>query len=129
MNLDPKTCSVIDERGEIAAMYKGVPQNDIGQFTDVIVNTTKELGINMLIRSMSPEVIICDEIGRAEDIIAIQRAVCSGVKGIFTVHADTIAEIKENENLKQIIDNKLIKKIIILDKKNKGKIKEIFENK
>lgn len=66
----------MDERNEISAVYEGVPQNDIGNFSDVIVNTSKSVGINMLIRSMSPEIIICDEIGGTEDILAIQDATC-----------------------------------------------------
>lgn len=67
------TCGVVDERGEIAAMYKGVPQNDIGIRTDVIENITKSKGMKMLIRSMAPEVIACDEIGSKEDVQAIRR--------------------------------------------------------
>lgn len=62
------TCGVVDERGEIAAMYKGSPQNDIGMRTDVIENISKAKGMKMLIRSMAPEVIACDEIGSTEDI-------------------------------------------------------------
>jgi len=62
------TCGVVDERGEIAAMYKGSPQNDIGMRTDVIENISKEKGMKMLVRSMAPEVIACDEIGSKEDI-------------------------------------------------------------
>lgn len=67
------TCGVVDERGEIAAMYKGVPQNDMGMRTDVIENISKAKGMKMLIRSMAPEVIACDEIGSQEDVQAIRR--------------------------------------------------------
>ena len=56
----------------------------------------------MLIRSMAPQVIVCDEIGSLEDIRAIEQAVCSGVKGIFTAHASSIEELKQNPNLKTI---------------------------
>ena len=107
-------------------MYKGVPQNDIGTNSDVIENVSKELGINMLVRSMSPQIIICDEIGSKEDVKAIKNATCSGVKGIFTTHAASIEEIKQNPNLKEIVESKLIERIIILDKKNKGKVQEVF---
>ena len=68
------TCGVIDERGEIASMYKGVPQNDIGIRTDIIENISKSKGIKMLIRSMAPQVVACDEIGSKEDIEAIRRS-------------------------------------------------------
>lgn len=74
INFKGKTCGVVDERGEIAAMYKGVPQNDVGLRTDVIENISKSKGMKMLIRSMAPQVIACDEIGSREDAIAIRRS-------------------------------------------------------
>lgn len=107
-------------------MYKGVPQNDVGKFTDVIDNVPKAIGINMLIRSMAPQVIACDEIGSKEDINAIERMVCSGVKGIFTTHGSSVKEILQNINLKRLIDLKLVQKIIVLDGQEKGKIKEVY---
>ena len=107
-------------------MYKGIPQNDIGKNSDVIDNSSKFDGIKMLIRSMSPQIIVCDEIGSTEDIEAIQKATCSGVKGIFTVHSSSIEEIMQTPNLRKIIDSKLIQRIIILDPINKGKIKEYW---
>ena len=73
MDFRGKTCGVVDERGEIAAMYQGIPQNDIGIRTDVIENISKSKGMKMLIRSMAPEIIACDEIGSKEDIEAIRR--------------------------------------------------------
>ena len=73
INFRGRTCGVVDERGEIAAMYKGVPQNDIGIRTDVIENISKAKGMKILIRTMAPEVIACDEIGSKEDVQAIRR--------------------------------------------------------
>lgn len=77
---------VVDERGEITALYKGVPQNDVGVKVDIIENAPKDVAMNMLVRSMAPKVIVADEIGSINDIKAINYAVCSGVKGIFTAH-------------------------------------------
>ena len=74
------TISVIDERGEIAAMYKGVPQNNIGSRCDVFDNVTKSIGMKMAIRAMSPDVIVSDEIGSKEDVEAINYALLSGAK-------------------------------------------------
>lgn len=74
INFRGMTCGIVDERGEIAAMYKGIPQNDIGIRTDVIENISKPKGIKILIRSMAPEVIACDEIGSREDVEAIRRS-------------------------------------------------------
>ena len=55
--------SVVDERSEIAACYLGVAQNDIGNSSDVLDNCPKSLGMRMLLRSMSPDVIAVDELG------------------------------------------------------------------
>ena len=109
-----KTCGVVDERGEIAAMYHGIPQNDIGLRTDVIENVSKGKGMKMLIRSMAPEVIACDEIGSKEDVEAIKEALVSGVKGIFTMHGRSLEEIKLNKDINELIENKQIEKIIFL---------------
>ena len=64
---------IVDERGEIAALYKGNPENDIGIKTDVVENVSKSKGLEMLIRSMTPKVVVADEIGKQEDIEAINK--------------------------------------------------------
>lgn len=115
MNFKGITCGVVDERGEISATYKGISQNDLGIRTDVIDNIPKALGMKMLIRSMSPKVIIADEIGSKEDIEAIEYAVSSGVNGIFTAHGESLEQIKENPILNQLILKNYIDKILILD--------------
>ena len=114
INFKGRTCGVVDERGEIAAMYQGIPQNDIGIRTDVIENISKEQGIKMLIRSMAPEIIACDEIGTKEDIEAIKEAITSGVKGIFTMHGRTIEDIKNNKKINELVEAKQIEKVIFL---------------
>lgn len=114
INFKGKTCGVVDERGEIAAMYKGVPQNDVGVRTDVIENVNKNKGIHMLIRTMAPEIIACDEIGSREDVDAIHYALFSGVKGIFTMHGKSIEDIKNNRQIYELIENREIQKIVFL---------------
>ena len=67
---------IVDERsGNLAAMRGGIPQLPIGIRSDVLDGCPKAEGINMLLRSMGPEVIVCDEIGREEDAAAIMEAV------------------------------------------------------
>lgn len=122
-----KTCGIVDERGEIAAMYKGEPQNDIGILSDVMDNCTKSDGMKMLIRSMSPEVIVCDEIGNKQDIEAINYAMCSGVKGIFTAHGNNLEEIMLNEQINQLLEKYIVQIIIVLDDKKRGEIKSIYK--
>lgn len=114
LKFTPKTCGVVDERGEIAACYKGVPQNDVGIRTDIIENVSKAQGMRMLIRSMAPEIIACDEIGSQEDVQAIRYAMSAGVKGIFTIHGKNIEDIKNNSEINSLIQEKRIEKIIFI---------------
>jgi len=126
INFRGKTVSLVDERGEIAAIYKGVPQNDIGIRTDVMDNVDKSIGMKLLIRSMSPEIIVADEIGKEEDIEAINYAVCSGIKGIFTAHGSNLKELKLNPSISKIINKHIFDRIIFLNKNIKGKVETVY---
>lgn len=118
---------LVDERGEIAAMYKGIPQNDVGIRTDVLDNVPKQIGMRMLIRSMAPQVIAADEIGSENEIEAINYAVCSGIKGIFTAHGATLEEISINPTLKTLLNLHVFERIIFLtDEKKKADIKVAY---
>ncbi|MDO5557337.1 MAG: stage III sporulation protein AA [Clostridia bacterium] len=124
--IQPLTVGVVDERGEIAAMYKGIPQNDIGIRTDVLSNISKSLGMNMLIRSMAPQVIVADEIGCKADIDAINYAVCCGIKGIFTAHGGSIGDLYINSAMRELIDMNIIERIVFLNKVRRGQVDNIY---
>lgn len=113
-NFKGLTVGLIDERGEIAATYKGIPQNNVGIRTDVMGNVDKKIGIEMLIRSMAPDVIACDEIGGVSDIQAIKKAMVSGVKGIFTMHGKNMEDLRKNDVIYNLVDNNQIEKIIFI---------------
>lgn len=117
---------VVDERGEISALFRGVPQNDIGVKVDIIENTSKALAINMLVRSMAPNVIVADEIGNKDDILAINYAVCSGVKGIFTAHGNSLLDITINPIIKELLNLNVIERIIFLDENKRGFVREVY---
>lgn len=108
---------LVDERGEIAAMYKGVAQNDIGIRTDVIDNVPKVMGIRLLVRSMAPQVIVADEIGGEEETETINYAVCSGVSGIFTAHGNSFNDLLLNPTLNELIKLNIIQRIVFLENK------------
>jgi stage III sporulation protein AA len=114
--------SLIDERHEIAACYSGVPQNDIGTHTDVF-EVQKAKGIGLALRVMSPEIIICDEIGFEDDVREISRSVNSGVKLIASIHAGGRDDVYLNEHLKPILYT--FDYLVIL--RETGKIEEIIK--
>ena len=108
-------------------MHRGIPQNDLGIRTDILNNVKKSIGIEMLVRSMSPKVIIADEIGNEDDTVAIKYAMCSGVKGIFTAHGERFEDLKDNPIFNEMLEVKLFQKIIFLDSNGRGKIKSVYK--
>jgi len=126
INFKGLNVSLVDERGEIAAMYKGVAQNDIGIRTDIIDNMPKPEAMRLLVRSMAPDVIVCDEIGSIEDIKAIDYAMCSGVKGIFTAHGNNIEEINRNVELAKLLNKHIFERVILLNPEKRGDARCIY---
>ncbi len=121
------TVGLVDERGEVAAMYKGIPQNDVGIKTDVLDNIPKAIGMKMLIRSMAPNVIAADEIGSDADIEAIHYAVCCGIKGIFTAHGGSLEDLALNPAIKNLINTHIFERIIFISNKGqKGEIEKVY---
>ncbi|MCM1497774.1 MAG: stage III sporulation protein AA [Clostridium sp.] len=120
---------VVDERSEIGACYRGVPQNDIGMRTDVLDCCPKAEGMLMLIRSMSPSVIAVDEIGKREDIDALAYVMNCGCHILATVHGASVEDVKNKPVLRKLVEEKLFKRFIVLaGGKNPGVIKNIFDD-
>jgi len=119
---------LVDERSEIAGVYNGTPQNNVGLRTDILDGCLKSDGIIILIRAMSPDVIATDELGSVDDIIAIHEALKTGVKLISTVHGEDLEDIFAKKNLGQIIEEKIFRRIIILDNsKGVGTVRDILD--
>lgn len=114
LNLNGKKVSIIDERSEIAGCYKGVPQLDVGLRTDIYDNCIKSEGIIMAIRALSPEVVICDEIGKSVDIESLVQALNSGVNVITTIHGFSLQDLFNRPVFKELIDNNVFKRALIL---------------
>lgn len=121
------TVGLVDERSEVAACYKGVPQQKIGERCDVLDGCPKNDGIMMLLRSMAPEIIAVDELGGIEDIEAMQYARYCGCKLLATIHGGSLKEIKEKPQLKSFLEEGGFERYIVLgNKKSSGTIKEIW---
>ncbi len=112
--------SIIDERSEIAASFRGVPQLDVGIRTDVYDNCLKSKGIILSIRSMSPEVVICDEIGTKDDFESILTAYNSGVSIICSIHGRNEEDFYNKLRMSGLSTSmdKIFKCILILSNRN-----------
>ncbi|MDZ5252777.1 stage III sporulation protein AA [Clostridium sp. LIBA-8841] len=128
IGLKGKRTVVIDERSEIAACYNGIPQMNVGIRTDVYDNCIKSDGMMMAVRGLSPEVIICDEIGTYKDMEGLIMAYNSGVSIIATLHGRNIEELYRRPVFRDIVENNVIDKVVILSaKKGVGTIEGIYD--
>lgn len=110
--------SVVDERSEIAGSYLGIAQNDVGIRTDVLDGCPKREGMMMLIRSMAPQVLAVDELGNEGDIQALQMASGCGCKLIATIHGSSLEEIRHKKYMRNVIDDGLFDRYVVLTKRN-----------
>ncbi len=119
---------IVDERSEIAACFKGVAQNDVGPRTDVLDACPKALGMIMMIRSMSPEVLITDEIGTNQDISALKQVLNAGVKVIASIHGYSREDAIRRPIFKSMLHERFFEKIIVLGKsKGTGTVEQVWD--
>lgn len=82
----------------------------------------------MMIRSMSPEVLIVDEIGSKEDVGSLLEAINAGVTIICTIHGSSLDELKKRPSLKPLFNQQVFTRIIILERtKSPGSIHKIYD--
>lgn len=123
------TIGVADERGEISGMYQGVAQMDLGICTDVICGCAKAEGMELLLRSMSPEIIAVDELGKEADFDAVEEMLHGGVKLLCTVHGYHFADLEKRPVLQKILHTDTIERFIFLSAKHgAGTIEKIQDN-
>ncbi len=89
-----KKVGIADERGEIAAMDGGVSPFDLGYGCFVSTGHEKSCAFTSMLRAMSPDVLVSDEIGTDEDFRSIARAVNCGVSVVTSIHAFDIGDLK-----------------------------------
>ena len=95
--------SVIDERGELMACETGSLPRAAQIRCDVYARCTKPEGIAMALRCMNPQILVCDELGTAEDAQAVAQGVASGVVFFATVHCDTPAGLHKKPPLAALL--------------------------
>ncbi len=118
---------IIDERGEISGDAEGRFQFDIGG-SDCMLNCKKEFAFSAGIRSMRPDIIVCDEIKGGQDAKSIYEALSCGVCIIATIHAATAQEVIQKEDFRQIAADKAFKRFVLLtDAPQVGTIKNIYD--
>ncbi|WP_062357031.1 stage III sporulation protein AA [Bacillus kwashiorkori] len=117
-NIPALKVGIVDERSEIAGCVNGIPQMTFGVRVDILDACPKAEGMMMMIRSMSPDVLVVDEIGRKEDSEAILEAMHAGIRLVMTTHGNSFADLKKRPTLQPILEQKVFDRFIELSRKN-----------
>ncbi|HZG85114.1 stage III sporulation protein AA [Paenibacillus sp.] len=105
---------IVDERSEIAALVDGRPSFDVGPRTDVLDGCPKAEGMMLMIRAMSPEVLVVDELGRPEDAEAVLEALHAGIAVLATAHGRDLADVRGRPSLAPLFEAKVFGRIVTL---------------
>lgn len=128
IQMPPKKVGIVDERSEIAGCIKGVPQNTFGIRVDVLDACPKAEGMMMMIRSMSPDVLIVDEIGRQEDTEAMLEALNAGVTVMATAHALNFNQLIKRPTMAPLVQHHVFERVVQLENtRHGGRLVTVFD--
>ena len=106
--------SLLDERGELAAVTNGQPQFSVGVQTDVFDGYPKAQAIEIAVRVMSPQYIICDEIGGGDETAAMLQSLRTGTVFIASAHAGSVEELSRRPQIKALLQAGVFRNIVLL---------------
>ncbi|MCQ2408174.1 MAG: Flp pilus assembly complex ATPase component TadA [Oscillospiraceae bacterium] len=109
-----KPVSLLDSRGELAAMQNGMPQFELGAQTDILDGYPKAEGVEIAVRVMSPAFLICDEIGSDAEAEALLGALHTGVHIIASAHAGSLAVLRQRPQISKLIESGAFRTVVML---------------
>lgn len=120
-----KKVSIIDERNEISAMSDGEYGYNLGISCDVLSGASKAEGSLLMLRSMSPDVIVTDELGADEEGRVLSKIAASGVNIISTIHAADRSDLQKRAEIAAICP--FFSCFVTLSRRNgAGTVEEIY---
>lgn len=105
---------VADERGEVAALWEGRPELDVGGHTDVMDGCPKALGLELLLRGMNPQVLAADELTSPDDIGAAELAAGCGVPLLATAHGGGRSELMRRPLYRRLLALGIFQKLVTI---------------
>lgn len=123
----PLRVSLADERGEVAAMYNGLPQLEVGRRTDVAEGCPKAQGLMMLLRAMNPQVLAVDEITAPEDVKALITAAGCGVTLLATAHGEGRAGLERRSLYRPLLEEGLFRFLVRIRREGERRVYDVEE--
>lgn len=119
--------SLADERGEVAALWEGEAQFDVGEHTDVLDGCPKAQGLLLLLRSMSPQLLAADEITAPEDVAALSQAANCGVPVLASAHAECWTELTRRPLYRRLLEERIFTHVVQISRKEGRRHYELLE--
>ena len=110
----PCRVAVVDARYELAGCIRGVPQFDLGPRTDVLSGCSKADGMRLMVTTMSPQVLVADELSSGQDVSAAQEAAACGVPVLTTLHAATGCEVCLRTGIEDLLAEGIFEQVIFV---------------
>ena len=111
---DGHRVGLVDERGEVAALYRGTPRHDVGENTDIIAGCPKERGLLMLLRGMNPQILAVDEITAEADIRAMELVSGCGVQLLCTAHGAGWGDLEQRPLYRELMGKGIFRKLLTI---------------
>lgn len=108
--------ALVDERSELAAMESGRPQFDVGCNTDVLELCPKALAAEMLLRSMSPQTVVMDELAFERDWETVRRLRSCGVEVYASMHGAGAEDLRRHR-----VEEGLFSLTVTIQRQGKGR--------
>lgn len=124
----PLRVGVADERGEIAALWEGKPELDVGKHTDVLDGCPKALGLELLLRGMNPQVLAADELTSPDDIGAAELAAGCGVPLLATAHGGGPQDLLRRPLYRRLLALGIFQKLVTIRRGPDGKREAAVED-
>ena len=124
---EPLRVGLADERGEVAALWRGEPQFDVGRHTDVLDGCRKAEGLLVLLRGMNPQVLAADEITHPEDAAAMEEAAGCGVALLATAHAAGAEDLRRRPVYRALLERGVFQRAVVLERRGGERLARVEE--
>ena len=110
----PHRVGLADERGEVAALYRGIPQLDVGRRTDVMEGCSKSVALMLLLRGMNPQVLAADEITEMADVRSMEQAAGCGVELLCTAHGADKGDLSRRKVYRELVETGIFHTLVTI---------------
>ena len=114
LGVPPQRVGVVDSRGELGAVWQGMPQLDLGERTDILTACPKDKGLLMLLRAMNPQVLAADEVTAPEDVQALLTAAGCGVSLLTTVHGGEAKDLSRRKLYREMLEAGVFRRLVTI---------------